>query len=64
MKSIWNHEDYRELRGRLERLTPDAGARWGKMTAPEMVCHCTDALKMINGDGRGVCSATATWIIT
>ena len=50
MKSIWNDEDYRELCGRLERLTPDAGARWGRMTAPEMVCHCTDALKMISGE--------------
>ena len=50
MKSIWNDADYRELRSRVGRLTPEATANWGKMNAPQMVCHCTDALKMINGD--------------
>ena len=49
MKSIWNETDYRELCARVERLTPQAAARWGKMNAPQMVCHCTDALKMMSG---------------
>src|SRR5215203_4159869 len=46
MKSIWNDADYRELRERLERLRPDAPAKWGKFTAPQMVCHLADALRM------------------
>lgn len=50
MKSIWNEADYRELCTRVDRLTPQAPARWGRMNAPQMVCHCTDALRMINGD--------------
>ena len=52
MRSIWNDADYRELRARVERLQPDASAKWGRMTAPQMVCHCTDALRMISGEVR------------
>lgn len=50
MKSIWNDDDYRELRSRLDRLAPDAPPKWGQMNAPQMVCHCTDALRMVSGD--------------
>lgn len=31
---------------RVERLSPDAVAQWGRMTAPQMLAHCTDALRM------------------
>lgn len=50
MKSVWNDSDYRELRERLDRLTPDTAARWGKFTAPQMVCHLADCLKMATGE--------------
>ena len=50
MKSVWNDADYRELSGRLDRLTAEAPAGWGKFTAPQMVCHLTDALKMASGE--------------
>ena len=49
MKSVWNAADYSELCTRLERLTPEALPRWGKFTAPQMVCHLVDALKMAGG---------------
>lgn len=50
MKTVWNEADYRALCARLERLKPDATARWGKFTAPQMVCHLVDALKMASGE--------------
>ena len=50
MKSVWNDAAYRELRGRLDRLVPTASAQWGKFTAPQMVCHLTDSLKMASGE--------------
>jgi hypothetical protein len=50
MKSVWNDADYRELGGRLDRLTAETPARWGKFSAPQMVCHLTDALKMASGE--------------
>lgn len=34
---------------RLDRLTPDAARKWGKMTAPQMVCHLNDAFGMADG---------------
>ena len=52
MKSIWNDADYRELCARLDRLAPDAIPKWGRMNAPQMVCHCTDALRMVSGELR------------
>lgn len=49
MKTVWNEVDYRELCTRLEHLKADAGAKWGRMNAPQMVCHCTDAVRMVSG---------------
>ncbi|MCC6245852.1 MAG: DUF1569 domain-containing protein [Gemmatimonadaceae bacterium] len=31
---------------RVQQLTPDAKAQWGRMSAPQMLAHCTDALRM------------------
>jgi hypothetical protein len=38
------------LVARLERLSPEAPAAWGRMTAPLMLAHCSDALRMGLGD--------------
>ncbi len=35
---------------RFDRLTPTANPRWGKMTAPQMVAHLCDAMRMARGD--------------
>jgi len=35
---------------RVERLSPDAKGLWGRMSAPQMLAHCTDALRMGLGD--------------
>lgn len=50
MKSVWNEADRVELCARMERLTPECTAQWGKFSAPQMVCHLVDALKMASGD--------------
>lgn len=52
MKTVWNDADYRELCGRLDRLTPETRARWGKMDGPQMVCHLADSLRMVSGELR------------
>ncbi|MEQ1946050.1 MAG: DUF1569 domain-containing protein [Bryobacteraceae bacterium] len=31
---------------RIERLTPDAQRRWGKMTPHQMICHLADGYRM------------------
>ena len=50
MKSIWQDEDRRGINDRVARLTWDRRAEWGKFTAPKMVCHLADSLKMAMGD--------------
>ena len=49
MKTLWNENDRRGLLERFSRLSPDAVARWGKFTAPRMLAHVNDALRMSSG---------------
>jgi hypothetical protein len=50
MKSMWEPEALPAMRERIERLTPERAGAWGKMTAPQMVCHLADSLKMALGE--------------
>lgn len=49
-KTIFDTRDRAALVERLERLKPDAKARWGKMTAPRMICHLSDSLRVSSGE--------------
>lgn len=40
-KSIWNTADRQSLLARLDTLQPDQRPLWGKMTASQMLRHCT-----------------------
>ncbi len=48
MKSMW--DSAHEIKDRVAALSPDATARWGRMSAPRMVCHLAECLKMALGD--------------
>ena len=50
MKSIWQDETRRELSDRVGAVDWDRRAEWGKFSAPKMVCHLADSLKMAMGD--------------
>jgi hypothetical protein len=50
MKSIWQEGARRELSDRIGALPPDRRAQWGKFTAPQMICHLAESLKMAMGD--------------
>jgi hypothetical protein len=50
MKSIWREDDRRALNDRVGRVAWDGRAAWGKFTAPKMICHLADSLKMAMGD--------------
>ncbi len=50
MKSMWDEGGPREMRDRVARLTPERASGWGKMSAPQMVCHLADSLKMALGE--------------
>jgi len=49
-KTIFNAADRDALLERLARLTPDAKAQWGKMTAPRMICHLSDSVRVCVGE--------------
>jgi hypothetical protein len=49
MKSLSQRQCKLELIARLEKLTPQSERRWGRMTAPQMVCHLADACRMALG---------------
>ena len=49
MRTLWNPRDRDEIIARLGRIAPDSPARWGSFTAPKMLSHVNDALRMSSG---------------
>jgi hypothetical protein len=45
MRSLFDDTERRRLLRRLDTLSPDTPARWGRMTAHRMVCHLIDAVE-------------------
>lgn len=50
MGSLHSQIDRRVLIERVRRLTADTVPQWGKMNAPQMVAHLTNALAMATGE--------------
>lgn len=48
--NLFNTTKRDEIIARLNLLTPDSKALWGKMSAGEMLCHCLDGNKMALGE--------------
>ena len=48
--NLFNPTKREELIARLNRLTPESKALWGKMSVGEMLCHCLDGSKMAVGE--------------
>lgn len=49
MKNIADENTANEIIARIKNLKPGNNAKWGKMNAPEMVCHVSDQIKMAVG---------------
>ena len=50
MQSFARAADREEILRRLRALRPDSARRWGRMSVHQMVCHCSDALRMGMGE--------------
>ncbi|HLW88152.1 MAG TPA: DUF1569 domain-containing protein [Terriglobales bacterium] len=50
MKTLLKLRDRKEVLERLARLRPDAQRRWGQMSAHQMICHLSDALRAALGE--------------
>ena len=49
MKTLARPEDKIEVLRRLRDVRPDSTRRWGRMSAPQMVCHLGDAFLIALG---------------
>jgi hypothetical protein len=50
MPSFWDPAVRDDLCRRVERLTPDSRAQWGKFDAAGMLAHLNDAMRMTMGE--------------
>ena len=50
MRTLLSSEDRSLILQRLRRLRPDATPGWGTLTAPRMLCHAADQLRVALGD--------------
>ena len=47
MKNVFNQTDANEIIDRINKLTPDAKALWGKMNVAQMLAHCNVTYEMV-----------------
>lgn len=50
MKTLARERDKDEILRRLQQVRPESAARWGRMSAHQMVCHLSDAFRMATGE--------------
>jgi hypothetical protein len=50
MKSMWDDDAARGVRERIRTLRPSHTPQWGRMSAPQVVCHLAESLKMALGE--------------
>ncbi|QOG00829.1 DUF1569 domain-containing protein [Flavobacterium sp. MDT1-60] len=50
MKNIFHTDDSQEFVNRINQLTPQSKALWGKMTVAQMLAHCNIAYEMVYED--------------
>ena len=50
MRSILDAARQREVHDRIATLAPDRRGAWGRMSAPQMVCHLSESLRMALGE--------------
>jgi hypothetical protein len=47
MKTLARPRDKNEILQRLRNIRPDSARRWGRMSAHQMVCHLSDAFRVV-----------------
>jgi hypothetical protein len=46
MQSLFDKAAYEEIINRLNKLSPESAAQWGKMNVSQMLAHCKEAFKV------------------
>jgi len=52
MKDIFNQNTIAEFKSRINNISEDSTAEWGKMNVYQMLKHCTENDKMLTGKGQ------------
>jgi hypothetical protein len=47
MRTLARDRDRADVLQRVRTVRPDSVRRWGRMSAPQMICHLTDAFRML-----------------
>jgi hypothetical protein len=50
MPTLFDASTRAKVHGRIDSLAATRPGLWGKMNAPQMVCHCADQLRVALGD--------------
>lgn len=50
MKNLLEKSVETEMLRRIDEVTLASARQWGKMTAPQMICHCTDQIRSAIGE--------------
>ena len=50
MKNLFDAKVAHEVKTRLGKLEPQSEKQWGKMTAPQMLAHCSESMRWAVGD--------------
>ena len=50
MRTLARPRDRVEILERIEALRPESGRRWGRMSAPQAVCHLADSFRFAVGE--------------
>src|SRR5258708_4103534 len=50
MKTLGNPADKQVLIERLQKVRSDSSSAWGKMSAPQMICHLNDSFRLVQGE--------------
>ena len=50
MKSVFNQTETAELLARIDKLSPDSVALWGKMNVGQMLAHCNVTYELVYED--------------
>lgn len=48
-KSLYDPQVYQDCITRLQQLTADTPAHWGRMDAAQMLAHCSEIMEVANG---------------
>lgn len=52
MKNLFDKDTHTEITNRLNLLTPESKALWGKMNVSQMLAHCKEAFKVPLSDKK------------